>query len=70
MENKYKEEIKKLKEKVSLLETIIDQLRNLELYENTVDYDWDERPYEVSLPFDLDEFIDDIKYMKQNQKTK
>ena len=63
-----KEELKTLKERLSLLETVIEEIKKLELYENTVDYDWDENPYLVYLLFDIDEFIEDIEYQKRLTK--
>ena len=47
------------------LETLIKELKNLELYQCDLEYDWEENPYEVYNLFDIDEFIEDIK-----QKTK
>ncbi len=60
--------IEDLKERLDLLETIIDEIRQLELYENIADYDWDENPYSEYDLFDMDEFIEDIKYQKQLTK--
>ena len=62
------EEVNELKEKLNLLETVIQEIKKLDLYENTVDYDWDENPYPVYLLFDVDEFIEDIKYQKRLTK--
>lgn len=58
-------EISYLKEKIIFLETIIEELKNLDLYESTLEYDYEEMPYEIYSLFDIDEFIEDIKYQKQ-----
>jgi len=68
MDDFQKEKIKELKERLELLETVIEEIKKIDLYENTVDYDWDENPYSVYLLFDIDEFIEDIEYQKRLTK--
>ena len=63
-----KEKLEKLKEDLDLLETVIEEIKKLDLYESTVDYDWDENPYPVYLQFDVEELIEDIKFLKRLTK--
>ena len=62
------EKIEDLKAKIDFLETVIENIKKLDLYEHTVDYDWDETPYPVYLAFDVDELIEDIEYQKRLTK--
>lgn len=62
-------EIERLKQRNELLEKIIKEIRKLDLYECEIDYDWEENSYEIYNLFDIDDFIENVKYNTE-EKTK
>ena len=66
--------MKKEFEEKQLLKKIIELLKNEDLYTVSLYYDWDENPYEVYEPFNIEDFVNTTKKQiieenKQKRKT-
>lgn len=67
------DEINYWKQKYKELKHVIESLKELDLYTVELDYDYEENPTEITIPFDLELFIDclqnDIDKTEEFQKT-
>ncbi len=70
--NKISDKEAYLIEEITKYKYLIERLKELDLYEYEVDYDWDENPYDSYFPADLDYHIENIlkcyEYEQENQK--
>ena len=70
--NKISDKEAYLIEEITKYKYLIERLKELDLYEYEVDYDWDENPYDSYFPADLDYHIENIlkcyEYDKENFK--
>lgn len=70
--NKISDKEAYLIEEITKYKYLIERLKELDLYEYEVDYDWDENPYDSYFPADLDCHIENIlkcyEYEQENQK--
>lgn len=70
--NKISDKEAYLIEEITKYKYLIEKLKELNLYEYEVDYDWDENPYDSYFPADLDCHIENIlkcyEYDKENFK--
>ena len=64
LDTKAKDKIKQLQEENERLNNIINELEKLELYQFTPEYDYDENIEEHYTPFDIEEYVNELKENK------